>query len=396
MKKILGLLICFLSITCIFSYALAAGSYKISYSTSTINKGSSLTVTITASNITGRFNIASSNTAVATVSSSSIWLENNSQKITIKSVAAGTSKITITPVDVADSATGDDITSSLATKTINLTVKEKASTGTQTQSKSTDATLKSLRLSVEGMSPTFNKNTTAYNLNVSTSVTSISVTASVNNSKAKYSVKGNTNLKEGTNTIKVVVTAEAGNTKTYTITVTRAADPKKANANLHNLIVSNAVLNEEFTTENLNYTLQDVASDIEKLEISAYPENTNAKVSIIGNEKLLAGENTVIVKVTAQDKVTVKEYTLKFNKLEDKTPVVDEQQEPEENKPQGGDVIENSGLQNVDGENKSNIFAKINDKISVKTVLVAVYVVAIIELLEIIYLYVRLKSYKRK
>lgn len=403
MKRIIGLLILFLSLSCVFSYVLAEGSYTISYNTSTLTYGDSLTVSIKANNATGRFNISSSNTSVATVSTSSVWLENNSQSITIKSVGAGTSTITILPADVADSETGDDITSALGTKTINLTVKEKVVAPPKqevtTPAKSTDATLKSLRLSVEGMSPTFNKNTTSYNLNVGTSVTSISVTASINNSKARYYVTGNTNLKEGTNTIKVVVTAEAGNTKTYTITVTKAKDAKKANANLHSLIVSNATLNEEFTSEKLNYTLKEVPADVEALKISAYPEDTNALVKITGNESLVSGENTVVIKVTAQDGITVKEYTLKFIKQEAQN-VPNDEKEQDTNKPQDviiyneNNIVEGSDLQNTDVPSEQNFFKNINEKITTETVLLIVYAVAIIELIQIIYLYVKLRSYK--
>lgn len=403
MKRIIGLLILFLSLSCVFSYVLAEGSYTISYNTSTLTYGDSLTVSIKANNATGRFNISSSNTSVATVSTDSVWLENNSQSITIKSVGAGTSTITISPADVADSETGDDITSALGTKTINLTVKEKVVAPPKqevtTPAKSTDATLKSLRLSVEGMSPTFNKNTTSYNLNVGTSVTSISVTASINNSKARYYVTGNTNLKEGTNTIKVVVTAEAGNTKTYTITVTKAKDAKKANANLHSLIVSNATLNEEFTSEKLNYTLKEVPADVEALKISAYPEDTNALVKITGNESLVSGENTVVIKVTAQDGITVKEYTLKFIKQEAQN-VPNDEKEQDTNKPQDviiyneNNIVEGSDLQNTDVPSEQNFFKNINEKITTETVLLIVYAVAIIELIQIIYLYVKLRSYK--
>ena len=403
MKRMIGLLILFFSVTCVFSYVLAAGSYTISYNTSTLTCGDSLTVSIKSNNATGRFNISSSNTSVATVSTSSVWLENNSQSITIKSVGAGTSTITILPADVADSETGDDITSALGTKTINLTVKEKVVAPPKqevtTPAKSTDATLKSLRLSVEGMSPTFNKNTTSYNLNVGTSVTSISVTASVNNSKARYYVTGNTNLKEGTNTIKVVVTAEAGNTKTYTITVTKAKDAKKANANLHSLIVSNATLNEEFTSEKLNYTLKEVPADVDALKISAYPEDTNALVKITGNESLVSGENTVVIKVTAQDGITVKEYTLKFVKQEAQN-VPNDEKEQHTNKPQDviiyseNNIVEGSGLQSTDVPNEENFFKNINEKITTETVLLIVYAVAIIELIQIIYLYVKLRSFK--
>ena len=37
-------------------------------------------------------------------------------------------------------------------------------------------------------------------------------------SKAKVTGTGDVNLKEGENTVKITVTAEAGNTKTYTLT----------------------------------------------------------------------------------------------------------------------------------------------------------------------------------
>ena len=403
MKKVIGLFVFLLSIVCVFNYTYAASSYKASLSTSTITEGGSLNITLSATNATGRFNVSSSNTSIATVSTNSVWLENNTQTITVKAIKAGTVTISVVPYDVADSITGDDVTSSVGNKNITLTVKAKevtnnsGSTTVQTPAKSTDATLKSLRLSVEGMSPTFNRNTTAYSLNVGTSVTSISVTASVNNNKAKYYVTGNTNLKEGNNTIKVVVTAEAGNTKTYTITVTKAKDPEKANASLHNLIISNATLNEEFTPENLKYTLKDVNSNVEKLEISAYPENTNATVLITGNDSLVAGENTVVIKVTAQDGITVKEYVLKFNKMEKNNIQENTTQNPNDITAPGEDkVVEDSGMKNPTAQKPGNMFSKINQSIRIEIILVVVYAVAIIELIQIIYLYLKLRSYKNK
>lgn len=88
---------------------------------------------------------------------------------------------------------------------------------------SSDATLKSLSVSPGSLSPAFSSSRTSYTVSVANSVTSIAVSAAVNHSAAKYSVSGNTKLSVGKNTVTVKVTAENGATKSYVITVTRAA-----------------------------------------------------------------------------------------------------------------------------------------------------------------------------
>ena len=100
---------------------------------------------------------------------------------------------------------------------------------------SSDATLSSLSLSGStSLSPTFASQTTSYTARVANGRGSITVTPTINESHATVTVNGitvtsgaasgNISLNIGSNTINVVVTAQDRTTsKTYSITVTRAA-----------------------------------------------------------------------------------------------------------------------------------------------------------------------------
>ena len=94
---------------------------------------------------------------------------------------------------------------------------------------SSDAKLSSLAISSGTLTPAFASGTTSYTAGVDNSVTSMTVTPTVNESHATVTVNGGNpsvpiNLIVGANTINVVVTAQDGATsKTYTITVTRAS-----------------------------------------------------------------------------------------------------------------------------------------------------------------------------
>ena len=103
-------------------------------------------------------------------------------------------------------------------------------------SKSGDATLSALTLSDINIG-TFASGTTSYTAQVANSVTETTVSPTVNHSGASYVVKlsgatdsdGSVSLATGSNVITVEVAAEDGDiTKTYTVTVTRAAAPISA------------------------------------------------------------------------------------------------------------------------------------------------------------------------
>lgn len=83
--------------------------------------------------------------------------------------------------------------------------------------------LSGIKLSSGTLSPSFTKKTLNYKVSVPNSTTTMRVTATCEDSKAKCTVSGSGSLKVGTNKISIVVTAESGAKKTYTVTVTRAA-----------------------------------------------------------------------------------------------------------------------------------------------------------------------------
>ena len=89
-------------------------------------------------------------------------------------------------------------------------------------------------LGAEGftLTPTFNKDTLSYNLIVDQSVANVTISASPIDSKAGVSGVGNIQLQSGNNDISVVVRAENGTERTYTIHVVRETNGPTYNSAL--------------------------------------------------------------------------------------------------------------------------------------------------------------------
>ena len=101
-----------------------------------------------------------------------------------------------------------------------------------------DNNLASLEVAGLTLSPEFNKNTTSYTVEAESDVTSVTVNAKANDSKAKVSGTGEIEVHEGANTINVTVTAESGATKTYTIVVNvKEKDPINVKVNKEELSI---------------------------------------------------------------------------------------------------------------------------------------------------------------
>lgn len=393
MKKILFNISVILFAVICFTNVYAA-SASISANKTSVTVGEKVTVTVTINAATWNVTVSGSASDKIVGFNSDAENETTTKQYSIDTSKAGTYTVTISG-DVTDGVT--DVNSNVSGSAV-ITVKEKPTTNTNTSTgnnsnsgssssgstnqttytKSSDATLKSLKLDMEGLSPSFNKNTYTYTLSVGSDVDSIKVTASTNHSKARYSVSGNTNLKNGDNTIYITVTAENGATRTYKIIVTKAENPELANAYLENIIVENAKLKTEFSRETLTYELEDVASDVEKLDISVFPENKNATFEIKGNEALVVGANEIKIIVTAEDKVTTKEYTLTVNKLE-----VGEKL--------GSDVIEENSLVDVEDGKENVVVEKLKNDAETQ-LLILVYILAVVEFFEILYLFIQLRD----
>ena len=189
-----------------------------------------------------------------------------------------------------------------------------SSTGGTTQAVSTNANLKELHLSVEGLSPAFNKNTTTYNIVVPNNIDTININAIPEDSNAKVSVAGNTNLQTGLNNITIKVTApDNKTTKTYTIHATKTDNPELANANLENLAIENVMLDPEFNTDIVQYNAT-IRSMHNTLNILAVPQIEGAQVNIQGADNIQFGENVITIIVIAKDGVTTKDYVINLYK----------------------------------------------------------------------------------
>ena len=127
MKKIVKyLFVIFLSF-CLTCKNVFAVDYSISLTSSSVTVGNSVTLKINGSGLTGRFNIASSNSSVASLSSSFVWVENNTQSITINTKSEGSAVITVTP-DPGGVSDSNGYEPKLYSKTITITVRAKATT----------------------------------------------------------------------------------------------------------------------------------------------------------------------------------------------------------------------------------------------------------------------------
>ena len=88
--------------------------------------------------------------------------------------------------------------------------------------KSDDATLSSLEVEGQTLSPEFNSNVTNYNVEVLNAVDNVNIIAKANDTNASISGAGNQAVNVGANNFNIVVTAQDGTTnKTYSINITR-------------------------------------------------------------------------------------------------------------------------------------------------------------------------------
>ena len=387
---------CFISL-CIFLMGnIYASSIAVS-GASSASPGNTVNVSVGGS-FTGRVNVTVSNGS----GNKSIWVENNT--VTVPVTVGSSGRTTITAVSEAgpSDANGNDLGVIRGSKSIQIVQPTPAPTPTTpsnntntnsnsatktatkrtssstTSTKSSNAYLSKLQINQEGLTPNFNKNKTSYAVTVGENVNDLKVTAVVEDSKSKVAISGNTGLKNGDNKVYITVTAQDGTKKVYTITVTKTGDANKSNSYLQNLIVENATLSPEFSKEIFEYDCGTVGKSVETLKILAFGENENVKIDITGNDKLSEGDNKIIVKVTSEDGTTTKEYVITVKK---DSSIVEE-----------NNIEEINALQDTD--NDDNFFNKLFKKIKNNWLVCLMYIVILVQFIEIVYLYKNQNSKK--
>lgn len=239
-------------------------SYAASMNMS-INKTSAYvgeTFTVTISGINGKVSV-SANSNVSIDKSGNQWVDG-SLTINGTTKAVGTGKITVTPIDVTTTAAEPEEVTTSASRSITIKEKEveqtqpstttkpstttttKKPTTTTTNNKTTSTnsttkvetkveekkedkfyiasvTLKGIKENGEQvdvmLSPTFNKDTYEYTCNISSDIQKIDLQKDAGEYTNSVIVTGLEELKEGENIIKLMLSAEDYESKTYTIKV---------------------------------------------------------------------------------------------------------------------------------------------------------------------------------
>lgn len=202
-----------------------------------------------------------------------------------------------------------------------------SNTTTKTKAKSSNANLSNL-----GMNPNdftgFSENKTSYDVTVPNNVTQVEIYATKKDSKASLTGTGIKKLQEGQNTANVIVTAEDGTTKTYTINIKRLSknekqdttenlDAKSSSSSkdleLSNLEIEGVNLEPSFESSTYKYEIS-IKGEQSNLDIKASTNNTSNKVEIIGNENLQNGQNIITILVTNSKSDEVATYQIYVNK----------------------------------------------------------------------------------
>ncbi len=187
---------------------------------------------------------------------------------------------------------------------------------TQVQSavmKNNNPLLSGINIDGQAIEPAFDQFITDYVLAVDASKETINIEPQTDDPNATAQIIGDTNLKEGVNDFEIKVTAEDGTTtNSYFLHITKG-DTAKANVALKDIQVEGLTLNPKFNEKDTNY-LVEYEGYIDKLNITAIPEDEKAKVEIIDNENFSSVIHEVTIKVTAQDNITTKEYKITAKK----------------------------------------------------------------------------------
>lgn len=235
-------------------------------------------------------------------------------------------------------------TNSSSNSTSNKTNKTNTSSNTTSGSstKSSDATLSDLGIKPNDFKG-FKSGTTSYKTTVPEDVAEVEVYAKTTSSKATVTGTGKKKLENGTNKVEVMVTAENGTKKTYTIEITREGKNEEtattaqteettvANENigdgLSSLKIEDLKIEPDFKTNIYEYRVKYIGEK-EKLDIEAKTTNSNYKVEITGNNELKEGENIITILVSDANSNNIATYQVIVNKsLVDEETLAKEQEQ---------------------------------------------------------------------
>lgn len=251
--------------------------------------------------------------------------------------------------------------------------KEDADLLAEVQNDDSSLNLGIMRTNREEITPEFNAEILEYYLVVDETVNDLDITAIPVSKKAEVIISGNKNLKNGLNIVKITVSLN-GNSKTYTIHVTKTSNVSDANTNLETLAIENYTLEPEFQNSITNYHVE-VANTENLANILAIAEDSSANVKIEGNNDLKYGSNNVVVTVTARDGITDKKYNIEIYKRNDEEENV-YKEEIKENNEEVNMLLEEKSIETAESKENQEDNNEVKDKS--KAIVIVVIILAII------------------
>lgn len=306
MKKIITVLTAIALIcSCFMFNASAASSATIALSSKSPKVNDSVTVTVTVKSdspmYSTEFNVnynqnilkfqsgdnANGGAGVVKVASGVSGATSQSYSLKFTAISAGSSVISVS--GGAYTQNSDDNISASTSVSVTDT------------SKSGNANLSSLRVGAGTLSPSFSPEVTEYTVNVKSTDTQCLVYATVVDSDASFVVNGSANLKVGTNTRTIVVTAPNGTQKSYTLTINRPETDEDTSGTTDTPSALDVVI------DGSSYA---VLKDISSIEL---PVGFNVTQRLYNNEEISvatdAKENFELFYLKAADSDEVAPYT---------------------------------------------------------------------------------------
>lgn len=275
MKRILSFLFALVLISSILSVTAFAASASFTLSGSaTVTVGNQVKVTVKLSSAekigSWRFSLTYDPSVLEYVSGadsggggavsfadSSDGITSLSKTVTFRTKKIGNTTVSVSSAQVVSFDTVSNMSVNIPSKKISVVAAPNLSG---------ENLLSALSVSEGELTPAFVDRTTDYTISVPYETTSITVYATAKDNKAKITVSPSDALAVGENKIEIVVTAENGSKKTYTVTVTRAQSELAGN------------------TVDLDGTTFTVAHDPTTLTV---PANYTETTALYGEKKIL-------------------------------------------------------------------------------------------------------------
>ena len=233
-RAVLGLVTVCAMLLCMSQTCMAAG-ISVTAGQSTVSVGRTVTITITVPsnaevwlyNVDYSSNLTWVSGQTTMVEGYSFDTRTRVNQLVFRANDTGTGTVRISEGSYAIDGTNYDASGSVSVKIVSASTPDDSEPDytPSTPGKSGNNALSALTVSAGTLTPAFDPAVTEYTLSLPQGTEKLTLTATPSDSNATVQGDGELTLQEGENTLPLVVTAENGDTKTYTVTAKVAQAP---------------------------------------------------------------------------------------------------------------------------------------------------------------------------